>query len=974
MTLLKPRSIDSSMTSGGGVASTMAQQQQQQQQSSSLNPQQQQHMIQLLQASIRCVHSGVFHPVLYQTLGALHQYVGLLQAGFLSGGSSPTLSSSSHLPPPPPPISRPAFYLVKNDTKNDQMKEQEEKKNANNNNNKDGVKKNHPEQEHTHQEEEEKEDAVAYGWVQLLSSSKDDNDDDDDDDDAVLVVNEPSWKPVLALLVQKDKDDEPCLWITREVVVTHSTSTQTNQSQRYRPSTKLETLHSIPLWRRLQSCRYQNFYGDHRIVMTLRQPRTNRQTHNNVIVIQCPTAQDAHDWVQQIQWWKTKKDRPENNNNNNNKSDGYNINQNDNIEVEMVDTLDSRQQQQENQYVTVIVADEVNRGESGSSIPDNDDDDDDNMTSETGTQKRLAERLQEEEDIKRAQRDARDFDEREKKLRQEEEKLKHEQQQSASKATRTDLTRVEREQQARKRAEEARRRKELEYEREKLEREKRRRQELELQRQKAREEQKKKELLQKQKFLQSEEKKEKLKAQAAAVTQTTIVDSGVFGAATTKPTKPPQVAARSVSSPTSNTNNASNKNAANIKAKTPPATKSNKGTDSLWFSLDQQMSAFEAADAERRKADEAKRKLEEEKKIKAEQERRAKLGLDETSEDPEEVRKRIAEQARQRLVQEDIARHSPIKPTASILVEDSVDRPAPPLHSQPRPATVGPIPPNPLASYQGNPPSLPPQQQQYPHQSTNTQAQHAQWQQQQQQHQHTQGSYPLHANQGGRHGLHQDTRHNTQSTQQHQQNQYQYHHSRNTPAVNPPHSSGHHQHQNHYQRQQQQQQQQQQWPHHQSTPSHAAPPHPDTQAHRMHHSVANEKYAAMANQSDDGQASTTRIKHAILIQWALQPPQLQLLRPIEDLITTMHQVFPPALGVPEHEYFTRWKAITSADISDGEKLKKVVRKEVRFFLHPDKLPHDFSEEQRFTCKLLWDIISDSYEDYEKGKEDLDWIK
>jgi len=135
----------------------------------------------------------------------------------------------------------------------------------------------------------------------------------------------------------------------------------------------------------------------------------------------------------------------------------------------------------------------------------------------------------------------------------------------------------------------------------------------------------------------------------------------------------------------------------------------------------------------------------------------------------------------------------------------------------------------------------------------------------------------------------------------------------------------------------------------------------------------------MANQSqDDGQAATTNIKHAILIQWALQPPQLHILRPIDILITTIHKVFPPALGVAGHDYFGKWNPISPADIADSsgkpdeDKMKKAVRK-VRFFLHPDKLPHDFTEEQRFTCKLLWDVTNDAFEDFKKAKEDLDWI-
>ena len=136
----------------------------------------------------------------------------------------------------------------------------------------------------------------------------------------------------------------------------------------------------------------------------------------------------------------------------------------------------------------------------------------------------------------------------------------------------------------------------------------------------------------------------------------------------------------------------------------------------------------------------------------------------------------------------------------------------------------------------------------------------------------------------------------------------------------------------------------------------------------------------MASQSedDDGQAAITKIKHNILIQWALQPPQLQVLRPIAALVTTIHTVFPPALGVKGHEYFKKWKPITREDLAganglpDEAKLKKSVRK-IRFFLHPDKLPHDLDEEQKFTVKMLWDITNDSWEEYQKHKEDLDWV-
>jgi hypothetical protein len=136
----------------------------------------------------------------------------------------------------------------------------------------------------------------------------------------------------------------------------------------------------------------------------------------------------------------------------------------------------------------------------------------------------------------------------------------------------------------------------------------------------------------------------------------------------------------------------------------------------------------------------------------------------------------------------------------------------------------------------------------------------------------------------------------------------------------------------------------------------------------------------MANQTeDDGQAVITRIKHDILIHWALQPPQLQMLRPIDMLVTAIHNVFPPNLGVPAHAYFGKWKPINRKDLlgdsgtPEEEKVTKAVRK-LRFFLHPDKLPKDLNTEQQFMVKMLWDITSDAFEEFEKSKEELDWIK
>ena len=127
----------------------------------------------------------------------------------------------------------------------------------------------------------------------------------------------------------------------------------------------------------------------------------------------------------------------------------------------------------------------------------------------------------------------------------------------------------------------------------------------------------------------------------------------------------------------------------------------------------------------------------------------------------------------------------------------------------------------------------------------------------------------------------------------------------------------------------------------------------------------------------NGQAAIASMKINILRNWALQPPMFQTLRPIHLLLSSIHGVFPPAFGVPAHDYFVKWKAITPGELGgatpDEEKLKKAV-KQLRFFLHPDKLPKDLNEEQCFMCKMLWDVANDSWEEYNKKKEELDWMK
>jgi hypothetical protein len=158
------------------------------------------------------------------------------------------------------------------------------------------------------------------------------------------------------------------------------------------------------------------------------------------------------------------------------------------------------------------------------------------------------------------------------------------------------------------------------------------------------------------------------------------------------------------------------------------------------------------------------------------------------------------------------------------------------------------------------------------------------------------------------------------------------------------------------------------------------PHHPGQPQHHPGNSQVDQKYAKMATQVGDAgqQRSLQVIKHGILVEWALQPPAMQILRPIEILITSVHLVFPPKYGVPGHEHFTKWSIVTLPEVMSGtqpddEKLSKAVKK-LRFVLHPDKLPREFTEEQIFMCRMIWDIVSDAFEDHKKREEELAWMR
>jgi hypothetical protein len=99
---------------------------------------------------------------------------------------------------------------------------------------------------------------------------------------------------------------------------------------------------------------------------------------------------------------------------------------------------------------------------------------------------------------------------------------------------------------------------------------------------------------------------------------------------------------------------------------------------------------------------------------------------------------------------------------------------------------------------------------------------------------------------------------------------------------------------------------------------------------------------------------------AIDVNWGKQPPAFATIRPLPELLSTVDVTFPL---VKQHEHFTtKFQPFSPAALSTGgnDVMKRAVRK-MRFFLHPDRLPKDFTEQQSVLCRTLWDTISDSWD-------------
>ena len=117
--------------------------------------------------------------------------------------------------------------------------------------------------------------------------------------------------------------------------------------------------------------------------------------------------------------------------------------------------------------------------------------------------------------------------------------------------------------------------------------------------------------------------------------------------------------------------------------------------------------------------------------------------------------------------------------------------------------------------------------------------------------------------------------------------------------------------QHQYQQQQQHSYQQQQ----QATPprptkQHAPPP---AAAPAPEASVAASKYRQQGSEDEN----MTAIKRGILT-WATVPPAHQQLKPIDQLLGTIPQTFPPAFGITEHAYFKKWKPFSLDALQDRD--------------------------------------------------------
>lgn len=108
------------------------------------------------------------------------------------------------------------------------------------------------------------------------------------------------------------------------------------------------------------------------------------------------------------------------------------------------------------------------------------------------------------------------------------------------------------------------------------------------------------------------------------------------------------------------------------------------------------------------------------------------------------------------------------------------------------------------------------------------------------------------------------------------------------------------------------------------------------------------------------------VKKNLLTSWALQAPAYQSLKQLPELLGSLQFALPPAFGIEEHAYFQKWKVLSHETmLTGGKAVVKRAHRKAKFLLHPDKLPRDLTEKQTHVCKLIWDILADAWEAFEK---------
>jgi hypothetical protein len=159
----------------------------------------------------------------------------------------------------------------------------------------------------------------------------------------------------------------------------------------------------------------------------------------------------------------------------------------------------------------------------------------------------------------------------------------------------------------------------------------------------------------------------------------------------------------------------------------------------------------------------------------------------------------------------------------------------------------------------------------------------------------------------------QTTPHPYPQSQQQPHNAPPYSQSSGPGMVPPPTQQ---QHQQHFQQQQTQPQFHQQQPEQQPFHAHASQQQAQTQrsqqpqqpqAPTSQQPSAPPQGPSSAKYQSSATGDPAALKHGIL-QWAVLGNNL---KPLDQLLGTLHQTFPPAFGVPHHDYFGKYKAFSA---------------------------------------------------------------